>query len=414
MGASQATALEAELEQIVVAGLWDVDADRIGQLRSLSIFGGTPDEPAPLHTFRTAFRKFLKNNDELAGALSEMALRLYGAEQPWRENNQEGRQAAFGEVEWRGKVNAPGTTRRRDGQRRREMRDLLTKAILTAETGQPAETPLPADLSDAPTDGLTDTDHDAPQPLREPSPQPLREPSPQQPSRLQLSRRVVILAALGLVVSVVAIGFATGLWPKSSAGPQTAGRQFAHSQSRGRQPTPEPIPNRDASCASLAADTQAHTSSTEFVDSPGQLGAGELLVGRIVPNGKYSHLLEVNRGDIVEISIALHDDEYTSVSDVVVAVAAAPERPRCTRLMGLARSTSSPSDRAELGPLTLKSASNTPPRITYLPGSTRLLTENGHQIAHLSDGVMKQGTAIPFQIPAGRTDYFVNFRIKIE
>lgn len=413
MGAeSQATPLagriEAELERLVTAGLWDIGADQIEQLRSLSIFGGAANEPVPLNIFRPAFRDFLKANEELAGALAEMTLRLYGAEQPWREGGQDGRLQAFGEVVWRGKTNVLETTRRPGGKRRREVRELLTKAILTAEAGQDAENSLLADVSGAaPSDDSADTQRHAPQ-----APRALQEPSPHQSRRFRFSRRPPALAAFGLVVAIVVAGLAIGLWVEGSTGPQAT----RHSgQANGQQAAPEPLVNRDASCASLGADAREHTPSTEFVDSPGQLGGGGRgLMGRTTPNGKYGTLLEVTRGDIVRVRITLHDTESSSVSDVVVAVAVAPERPRCTRLMAVARSTSSPRDRAELGPLTLKSTSDSPPRLKYIPGSTSLLTESGHQIAHLSDGVIDMGTAIPYQIPPGSTDYFVNFAIKVE
>jgi hypothetical protein len=243
------------------------------------------------------------------------------------------------------------------------------------------------------------------------SPELAREHSMHVPARWSTA-----LAFGGLLACAFAVAAALGVFASGgSPRPQTVGQRSARSRSPSRQATPEPLLNRDASCASLGADVQEYTPSTELVDSSGQLGGGERgLLGRTIPNGKYSSLLEVRRGDIVKLSIKLHDTAYSSVSDVVVAVAVVPERPRCTRLMAVARSVSAPQDRAELGPLTLKSTSDSPPRLKYIPGSTALLTENGHQLAHLSDGVMGTGTAIPYQIPTGRTDFFVNFEIKIE
>lgn len=151
------------------------------------------------------------------------------------------------------------------------------------------------------------------------------------------------------------------------------------------------------------------------VSSPGQLSGGEGgLAGRVIPQGKYGHLLEVKQGDLVELSIKLHDSEFASVSDVVVAVGVRQEQPRCARLIAVARSTSAPRDRVELGPLTLKSLSDSPPRLKYIPDSTRLLTVGGQELAQLPDGVMGAGAGIPYQIPPGPTDYFVNFEIKVE
>jgi hypothetical protein len=239
------------------------------------------------------------------------------------------------------------------------------------------------------------------------SPQPARR----HPTRIH-SGRPVALALGGLLACVAVAAAALGAFAGGTHGPH-ATRQSG--QVHSRQTAPEPLLNSDASCSSLGAAVQEHTGTTEFVDSPGQLGGGENgLVGRITPQGRYGHLLEVKKGDVVDLSIKLHDVEFSPVSDVVVAVGVRHEQPRCARLIAVARSTSAPRDRAELGPLTLKSISDSPPRLRYIPGSTSLLTGSGQQIAHLPDGIMGAGTAVPYQIPPGRTNYFVNFGIKVE
>lgn len=254
------------------------------------------------------------------------------------------------------------------------------------------------------------TPHEPPPDTSEP-PTLSPEPAGQHPTRLP-SRRSVALALGGLLACAAATAAALGAFAGGTHGPHTTGHS---GQADSRQTAPEPLLNSDASCSSLGAAVQERTGTTEFVDSPGQLGGGEDgLVGRITPKGRYGHLLEVKKGDLVELSIKLHDVEFSSVADVVVAVGVKPEQPRCAKLIAVARSTSSPRDRAELGPLTLKSISGSPPRLKYIPGSTRLLTQSGQEIAHLPDGVMGAGAGIPYQIPPGRTDYFVNFGIKVE
>lgn len=259
----------------------------------------------------------------------------------------------------------------------------------------------------------------APAPLkpREPPPDMSEPPitsSPQtarqHPTRLP-SRRLVALALGGLLACAIAAAAALGAFAGDTHRPHAA----SHSgQTDSRGTTPEPLLNSDASCSSLAAAVQEHTGMIE-VSSPGQLEGGENgLEGRITPNGKYGHLLEVKKGDLVELSITLHDTEFASVSDVVVAVGVRQEQPRCARLIALARSTSAPRDRVELGPLTLKSLSDSPPQLKYIRGSTRLLTESDQKLAQLPDGVIGAGVGIPYQIPPGPPDYFVNFEIKVE
>lgn len=245
-------------------------------------------------------------------------------------------------------------------------------------------------------------------------------PKPDEPAGRVRARRSVAVAVGGLLACAVAVVVALGAFAGGgSPGPQTARQQPASNLSHSRQATPVPLLNPDVPCASLlGVDDQEHAPSTEYVDSPGQLAGGQGLEGRTMPNGKYSRLLEVKRGEVIKVSVALHNTEYTSVSDVVVRVSVVWERPRCARLTALARSTSAPGDRVELGPLRFKSASDTLPRYKYLPGSTFLFAGGGQQLtqlAHLPDGVTEvAGVAIPYQIPAGSTDYFVDFEIKVE
>lgn len=238
------------------------------------------------------------------------------------------------------------------------------------------------------------------------SPQPAR----QHPTRIP-SRRSVALALGGLLACATATAATLGVFASGTHGPHAT----THSgRTPSRQTEPEPLPNSDASCSSLGAAVHEYARTID-VSSPGQLSGGEGgLVGRITPQGKYGHLLEVKQGDVVALSIKLHDSEFSSVSDVVVAVGVRQEKPRCARLIAVARSTSAPSDRVELGPLTLKSLSDSPPRLKYIQGSTRLLTVSDQKLAQLPDGVMGAGAGIPYQIPPGPTDYFVNFEIKVE
>ena len=244
----------------------------------------------------------------------------------------------------------------------------------------------------------------------DPSPDTSEPPvisSPQPADQRVPSRRSVALALGGLLACATAAAAALGAFAGGTHRPHATGHP---SQAPSRQTTPAPLLNSSASCSSFAAAVQERPRTID-VDSPGQLAGGEGLVGRVTPNGTYGHLLEVKQDDIVELSIRLHNTEFGSVSDVVVAVGVRQEQPRCVRLMAVAHSSSAP---VALGPLILKSLSDAPPRLKYIPGSTRLLTQSGKELVHLPDGAMGAGAAIPYQIPAGSQDYFMNFGIKIE
>jgi hypothetical protein len=230
------------------------------------------------------------------------------------------------------------------------------------------------------------------------------------PPSSRRSTRLVASGLLAAVLFVVIAGLVAGWWSGGSPPKRqpTTGKDS-------HQAAPVLRVNTDASCASLSANVPERRSPTEFVDSPGQLQGGEGgLKGKVTPGGTYGNLVDVTKGQTVELSITLHDTEYGSVSDVVVQVKAKQEQPSCTRLVALTRSTTSPRDRADQGPVILRSPSGHPPRFKYVPGSAYLLTESGRQVAKLSDGVMGKGTAIPYQIGPSPPDYFVNFDIRIE
>jgi hypothetical protein len=233
------------------------------------------------------------------------------------------------------------------------------------------------------------------------------------PRRMSSVRRSTALTASGLLATllgVAIVGLAVGWWGEGSAPRRSSKRSSQESH----EAAPALHVNPDAPCASFSTDIHNRRPPTEFVSSPGQLQGGEGgLAAKITPNGKYSQLLTVSTGDIVELSIKLHDVDYQSVYDVVVQVTATHEPPRCTRLFALARSTTSPRDRAEQGPVILKSISGPPPRVRYIPGSTVFLAQSGRRLAHLQDGVMTKGTAVPYQIPPSPPNYYVNFLVEV-
>jgi hypothetical protein len=126
--------VRAELKQLADEGLWDVDVSKVPleQLRRLSIFGGSDEAPAAWPTFRGAFHRFLKEDDQLAGAMSEMAIRLFGVERPYRDQTPTGRLEALGEVEWRGKTVLYDGARRAGG-RRDKVLDRVARAVVQAD-----------------------------------------------------------------------------------------------------------------------------------------------------------------------------------------------------------------------------------------------------------------------------------------
>jgi hypothetical protein len=125
--------IRAELRALADEGLWDVEVDKIQQLRRLSVFGGSDEAPASLTSFRPALRDFLKTKEELEGALSEMAVRLFGAETPYRDLGKTGREGAAGDVEWRGQSRVYDTVRRAGGLRD-QLLDRIADAVALAET----------------------------------------------------------------------------------------------------------------------------------------------------------------------------------------------------------------------------------------------------------------------------------------
>ena len=125
--------VRTELRAIFEYGFFDVDAGRVEHLRSLGIFGGSAGAPISLLAFRDAFREFLIENEELAGAINEIAGRLLGIDQLWRNSTREGREEAAGEVLWEGKKHAQSSVRRRGTGRRDRVLDRIAVAITLAE-----------------------------------------------------------------------------------------------------------------------------------------------------------------------------------------------------------------------------------------------------------------------------------------
>src|SRR5664279_32569 len=132
--------VRTELGALFQTGLWDVAESEIEHLRRLSIFGGSDEMPASLLSFRPTFRDFVKSNEELVGALSDIAIRLLGVEEPFRGLNKAGREKAAGDIEWLGKLNQPDSVRRPGRGRRDRVLDRVALAITLAESA--AQEPL--------------------------------------------------------------------------------------------------------------------------------------------------------------------------------------------------------------------------------------------------------------------------------
>ena len=135
--------VRSDLEALVSEGLWDVSQTSIDYLMRLSIFQGSDAAPASVITFRAAFRDFLTTNDELAGAFSEMAMRLFGVQVPYREQTATGRTIEMGKVRWLGREVLYDAARRPGGRRDRVL-DRVTVAIVLAEEGAQEAAPSSA------------------------------------------------------------------------------------------------------------------------------------------------------------------------------------------------------------------------------------------------------------------------------
>jgi hypothetical protein len=207
--------IRAELGALFEAGLWEVAENEIQRLRRLSIFGGSGETPASLLDFRPAFRDFLKSNEELTGALADIAIRLLGAEKPYRDLAKSGREQEAGQVEWLGKINQPDTVRRPGRGRRDRVLDRVASAIALAET---AAQEFPT--VQAPPDASPAVTREAEQPSEGAAPLGDQTAEPRWPSRRRAAAIVSMVGPAGLAAY---LAIALGASPSHSASHHSGG-----------------------------------------------------------------------------------------------------------------------------------------------------------------------------------------------
>jgi hypothetical protein len=208
--------IRSDLDALVNEGLWDASPTAVANLSQLALFGGSDAEPVPLAALRPAFREFVKTNDEMAGALSQMAIRLFGIEAPYRDQTPVGRITEMGKVPWHGKTVLYDAARRKDG-RREKVLDRIVSTILSAEEAM--QESLPTD--DTPGELVPRT-------------QPMHPDAPVPPSRRLIAlRRWPVALGLLMAACGVALAIAVGGLEQQHADTPTVSLGTAPKHSRG-------------------------------------------------------------------------------------------------------------------------------------------------------------------------------------
>jgi hypothetical protein len=372
--------IRTELEVLATEGLWDADASKIEGLRRLLAFGGSHDEPALLTVFRGAFRELLKTNEELAGAPSEMAVRLFGVEAPYRGLTPGGRIGAIGQVEWRGRTVLYDAARRRGG-RRDEVLDRVAAAITLVETALSAtasELAKPATVAAVEVEGLA--------PVSEMRQKRLRKISW---SIAALGAAIVAFLILGvLTLGNDPAGNAAAIPPPGSIVDATNGKVY-----------PPQAASRFTAASPGSLDTLVLQSCDPEITKP-CVFSGE-------PN---EHLPVARRGDKINFRLYLHNPFDGPISLLKIRVYWEGERHaifvelQWLGIAGKRRHSFEPeragqpepySDRGGFGVTFINQRGGS---LAYIPGSAAIYTSpqegTGNRVAHLPDGIMDTGIAI--------------------
>ena len=226
------------------------------------------------------------------------------------------------------------------------------------------------------------------------------------------------LLVVAIVGAIIAIGRGGG--PSGSRSPKQQGSSShttAVSPATAGQPTtqaPPPELNADATCATVRNASGGQVHRAVFVDSPGQLAGGTAIKGKILPDGPFTELLRVANGEELEFSVKLANGEYGAVQGVVLAVATTPGGHGCWGMTARVHSQTEGPGHLTLGRVFVLLQSNHAGSLQYVPGSTELFDVNDKVIAHLPDGVTRQGVSIPYEIqPAPAGLYYVNWKMRV-
>ncbi len=212
-----------------------------------------------------------------------------------------------------------------------------------------------------------------------------------------------------LVVAITVMGAAIGHWlspdPQSrklTTPPRTT--SAAHSAS-------PPLLDRQATCASIQrSDYRGQHGNFGSVGSPGQIGGGDALAVRVLPDGHYSQVARVATDSKIEFSVELQNTQYGAVTGMSVEVRVTASSKTCVEFTASSHSRTHPGGDAALGRIFVVGARR-PIKLQYLADSAELLNSNGKTLAHLPGGVLTSGVQLPYAIPAG-PGYFVSFLVR--
>jgi hypothetical protein len=325
--------VRSDLKALADDGLWDVSQGSVGYLSRLSTFCGSDAAPAFLVAFRAAFRDFLKTNEALSGAPSEMAIRLFGVQAPYREQTAVGRTTEIGKVVWKGREVQYDAARRAKG-RRDEVLDLVTAAIMATENA----------VSSAAT-----ADAVATQPTRADPPAPIAR---------RLVTRYRWPAALGGGLALCALILAVTLPGNDEGQVHTStvniGRAFAQPPKRSRSPveTGEELAGITLEACTATAGCGAPSARPTAAQRP-----GDLVSFRLDLNDSYQE-------PIATMSLTASTATHNGFTDVTVVAEWRPP------LATSAIESRTAAARVALQPATPAGL----PRLDYVPGTTKLYT----------------------------------------
>jgi hypothetical protein len=219
-------------------------------------------------------------------------------------------------------------------------------------------------------------------------------------------RTALAVGVVGLAATVVTFELSQGGSGTRAATSSASGVQF-----KSGKPPPLNL-NEGANCADLEQAALHGLGRTVFIDSPGSIDGGtRALEGVLMPNGRYGNIVEAGPGAEVEVSALLHNSDYSSASEVTVAVHVSPYRGTCWRFIGVVNSRTNGAP-LPVGPMLIR-LNGGKGVLEYVVGSTRLLDAKGKVLVpRLADSIIYGGITLPLEISGGTTE-FVNFRVRI-
>lgn len=134
--------------------------------------------------------------------------------------------------------------------------------------------------------------------------------------------------------------------------------------------------------------------------------------GRLLSTHRWTDWLRARSGEEVDLSVMLSNTQYGTVRQVAVAVGIAERLGECWRLDGVIHAAGE--NDTHFGPMLIQSQSGLESeQLMYVSSSTRLLEEDGNELAKLPDRIVGEGVRLPYSLPGG-TSYYVDFRMKLK